>query len=333
MSNKLRVALIGCGAISDNHIKAILDSGKADLVAICDVNLTRANAKKEKHGLNAKVYSDYRQMLNDEQLDAVHIATPHYLHCEMALEALKRNINVFLEKPMCIKEEDIEKLIEAERASNARVCVCFQNRFNSTTLYARRIANEDGGVLNAFATLFWKRDSAYYAQDEWRGKSELEGGGVMINQAIHTIDLLCYFLGKPQKIIASKSNHTLQGVIEVEDSCEGFIDFENGKRGNFYATNSAEIGDFTTVILMTKNHRIELRHPYLFIDNTLIEDAQNLIPSVGKACYGEGHNYIISAFYTALLDGTDVPVSLSDAEAATRVVLASYRSNDNDIFI
>ena len=331
MDRRLKVALIGCGAISDNHLTAITSSGKADVVAICDVIPERADMKRAAYGLDAKVYGDWRLMLDTEELDAVHIATPHYLHCEMACEALRRDINVFLEKPMCIKVEDIDKLIEAERQSRGRVCVSFQTRFNSTTVYARELANADGGAKYAYASLFWRRDAAYYAQGEWRGTSGLEGGGVMINQAIHTIDLLCYFLGKPKKVIARTANHSLKGVIEVEDSCEGFIDFEDGKRANFYATNSALVGDFNNVMLFTENHKIELRHPYVFVDDTRVDNITNLIPSVGKACYGEGHNYIVSEFYSAILSGAAMPVSLEDAAAATRVVLACYRSDDTDI--
>lgn len=333
MKDKLKVALIGCGVISDNHICAILNSGNAELVALCDTDKDRALAKKEHHGLCAKIYTDYLNMLECERLDVVHIATPHYLHKEMAVAALKRNINVFLEKPMCIKDEDIEIIINAEKESRGRVCVCFQNRFNKITRYAKAFADEDGGVISARFSQFWKRDAEYYAQDEWRGKKATEGGGVMINQAIHQLDLLCFFLGKPQRICASVSNHSLKGIIDVEDSCEAMIDFENGKRANFYATNASLIGDYTSVVLTTKNRIIELRHPYLYVDGTLVDEASNVIPSIGKACYGEGHDIIVGMFYEALIDGTDVPVSLSEAQYATRLVLGCYKSNDTFVEI
>ena len=333
MNDKLRVALIGCGVISDNHIRAIVNSNKANLVALCDVNIERATAKKEQHRLSSSVYSSYLDMLESEELDVVHIATPHYLHTEMVLAALKRNINVFLEKPMCIKDEDVEKIINAEKESRGRVCVCFQNRFNKTTRFAKKICEEDGGAISAFFSQFWRRDQEYYGQDAWRGKMATEGGGAMINQAIHQLDLLCFFLGNPQKLCASVSNHSLKGIIDVEDSCEGMIEFENGKRANFYATNSTLVGDYTSVVLMTKNHRIEIRHPELYVDGQLIDEATNTIPDIGKACYGEGHGTIIGLFYDSLMDGTDVPVSLEDAKYATRLVFACYKSNDNFIEI
>ena len=333
MKKTLRVALIGCGAISDNHISAILSSENAELVAICDVIRERAEKKKQAYGIDVNLYTDYRAMLDSEELDVIHVATPHDLHTEMTLAALQRDINVFLEKPMCIREEDIDKLIEAEKKSKGRVCVCFQNRFNKITEAARRVAEDDGGVVAAYVTQFWHRDAEYYAQDAWRGTTAHEGGGVMINQAIHQMDLLCFFLGKPTKICACAANHSLKGVVEVEDSCEGFIEFEGGKRANFYATNSASVGDYTSVVLITKNHRIEMRHPYLFVDSLVNSDAKNIIPETGKACYGEGHDYVIDSFYKALLQGTRVPVSLDEAQHAVRIVLAAYRSKNELINI
>ena len=333
MDNKLRVALIGCGVVSDNHICAIVNSGKASLVALCDIDINRAIEKKEKHGLSCNLYTSYREMLENEKLDVVHIATPHYLHTEMALAALGKDINVFLEKPMCIKEEDIDKLISAEKNSQGRVCVCFQNRFNLTTRLAKEICDKDGGAISAFFSQFWRRNEEYYAQDRWRGKIATEGGGVMVNQAIHQLDLLCFFLGKPQKVCASVANHTLKGIIEVEDSCEGMIEFADGKKANFYATNATAIGDHTSVTVITKNHKIEMQPPYIYLDGVLLDDTIGSIPMIGKACYGVGHEYIIDQFYTSILTGATVPVSLEDAQYAVRLVLACYKSNDNLIDI
>ena len=155
----------------------------------------------------------------------------------------------------------------------------------------------------------------------------------MINQAIHQLDLLCFFLGKPKKICATTSNHSLKGVIDVEDSCDGMIEFENGKRANFYATNSALVGDYTSIVLNTKNHRIEIRHPELYLDGRLVTEATNIIPDTGKACYGEGHGYIIGNFYDALINGYKVPVTVEEAKYATKLVFGCYKSNDTFIEI
>ncbi len=332
MSKKFKVALIGCGVISNNHIIPLLSAEEVDLVALCDIRPERMEQKCSEHGISPRLYTDYEEMLRTEQLDAVHIATPHYLHEPMASLALELGINVFLEKPMCISTEEIEKLIEKEKKSKAKACVCFQNRFTLPARYAMELAGKDGGVKDAFASLFWRRDAEYYAQDPWRGKWTTEGGGVMINQAIHTVDMLCQFLGKPTSVIGTTANHTLKGKIEVEDTCEGIIDFEDGGRANFYMTNAFRGPDCAGITLFTKNHKIDLRLPNVFVDDKLVE-LENRGKVIGKACYGSGHADIIKLFYDALRDGKEMPVPLESAQYALRILLGAYSSKDNIIKI
>jgi len=333
MKNIFNVALIGCGAISNNHLTPLTNDCRCKIVALCDIKPEKAKAKAESFSLDCKIYTDYKEMLENEQLDSIHICTPHYLHAEMAIAALEKNINVFLEKPMCISTEEIQKLLEAEKKSNAKICVCFQNRFNPATVTAKNIADEDGGVISAYGSIFWERGEKYYTESGWRGSWITEGGGVMINQAIHTIDLLCFFLGKPQKLWATKANHHLKGVIEVEDACEGLVEFENGKRANFYATTSFTGYNATTVFLLTKNHKIEISGQNMFVDGEKVDLDNTLSSYVGKECYGHGHTFIIESFYNAIENNSDVPVSLESAQYALRILLAAYKSNDNETII
>lgn len=328
---KLRAAIVGCGTVSANHIAAINDCDKAELVALCDINTDKARASAEKYGLSVGIYESYEEMLENEDIDVIHIATPHYLHVPMAIAALERNINVFLEKPMAISKEEIEALLEAEKKSAAKLTVCFQNRFNSTTVIAKQIADEDGGALECYASVFWQRNEKYYTESGWRGKYATEGGGVMINQAIHTIDLLCFFLGIPKKVSATIANHHLKGVIEVEDSCGGRICFENGKIANFYATNACISFDATTVFIKTKKHKIEIMNPArLYVDGKEINIEEHK-SYVGKECYGVGHYKLISDFYNAIIAGCDVPVSAESAQYALRILLAAYNSFGEEV--
>ncbi len=328
---KLRVALIGCGVISDNHLWAIIENESAELVALCDIRRERAEAKLEKYGVSVPIYENYIEMLDREKPDVVHIATPHYLHAEMTIEALERDINVFLEKPMCINRGEIEKIINAEKKSKGKVCVCFQNRFNPATVRAKQLVKEDGGAIAAYGTIFWERNLEYYKQDRWRCTMAASGGGVMINQAIHTIDLLCYFLGIPKEICATKANHTLKGVIDVEDTCEGVIEFEGGIRGNFYATNAFKNYDAQTVLILTENHKIEIRNFELFVDGIKHDLEKDSASSHGKACYGNGHKYLIDSFYSSVFDGSPSPVTAESAQYSLRILLAAYDSNDRYI--
>ena len=333
MEKILNVALVGCGAISQNHLRAIANVPFVNVVALCDIVPEKAEKRKQEYNLTSRIYDNYEQMLNSEKLDAVHITTPHYLHADMTISALKRDINVFLEKPICINTEQIEKLLLAEKNSRGKVCVCFQNRFNPSTNIAKRIAAEDGGVKAAYGSVFWYRNEKYYTESGWRGAYATEGGGVMINQAIHTVDLLCEFLGTPRSVIATKANHHLKNVIEVEDTCEGIIFFDEGKRGNFYMTTSFEGRDSTTLYLVTAHHTIQIQNSNIYVDGEKVEDPALVKDFFGKECYGNGHMYLIEKFYHALRDGEQMPVALENAHYALRVLLAAYESNDCEVKI
>ena len=331
MNKNFRVALVGCGSISRNHLAALSAMNNISIVALCDVKRERAELRATENQLQCAIYDDYETMLNSENLDAVHITTPHYLHAPMAKLALLKNINVFLEKPMCISVEEINDLLEIEKKSEGRITICFQNRYNPATLAARKIADDDGGVISAYGTVIWERDEKYYTDSGWRGAYATEGGGVMINQAIHTIDLLCEFLGKPNGVCATKANHHLKGIIEVEDTCEGVIKFEDEKSACFYATTAFSGYDSTNVFLITKNHKIELRNNRLYVDSEPVAVGSEKETYLTKACYGNSHATLIERFYSALEDGTDMPVSLESASYALRILLAAYKSGDQEL--
>lgn len=331
MDKIYKVALIGCGSISKNHLAALKALDFVKVVALCDVKIDKAEARKAEFDLDSRIYEDYHELLKHEELDAVHIATPHFLHAEMAIAALERNINVYLEKPIAISISETEKILAAESKSNARITVSFQTRFNPATIEAMKIAEADGGAISGYGSVFWERGEKYYTESGWRGSMTTEGGGVMINQAIHTLDLLCFFLGKPQKVCATTANHHLKGVIDVEDSCEGVILFEHGKQANFYATTAFKGYNATSLFLLTKNHKIEIRDSKLYVDGQHRKEGNDHENFVSKACYGNGHFTMIAKFYEALDNGGEMPVTAESASYALKILLAAYRSDDEFI--
>ena len=331
MKKVFNVALVGCGAISYNHLAAISHLDNVNVIALCDTKSEKAEARKTEFNLNTKIYTDYNEMLENEELDAVHIATPHYLHAPMTIEALRRNIYVCLEKPMCISREEIALMLEAEKRSKASVTVSFQTRYNKANIIAKKIAQEDG-IESAYCSLFWQRTNEYYTESGWRGAYATEGGGVMINQAIHSIDNLIGLLGKPIAIYATKANHKHKGIIEVEDTCEGMIEFENGKFGNFFATNAFRGTSRTSIFVKTKNHNIEIRNSKLYIDDRLAEETETA-GYLGKEVYGDGHVTLIKKFYEAIESGGEMPITLESAQWSLRVLLAAYKSNDERVLI
>ena len=332
MIKKFNVAIVGCGVISGNHIPSLLRLDSVEIVALCDVDTDKAQTRKEEFSLSCPIYNDYVTMLDEIKPDSVHILTPHHLHTEMTLEALKRDVNVFLEKPTCIKIEDLEKLIAKESESKGQVCVSFQTRYNDAVMRAKEIVETDGGAVSAFATVVWNRDDNYYESGDWRGKWITEGGGALINQAIHTIDLLCIFFGKPEKVQASISKMRHCDNVEVEDTCMVIIDFENGKRANLLVTTTFSGQDSTTLHIETKENLIEIRNSEIYL-NTKKLKTKKATAYLGKKCYGNSHITLIEKFYDALKNDDEMPVSISSSSDALKVVFGAYKSNSNIINI
>ena len=328
----MKTVLIGCGAIAGNHLTALSELPGVEIAGLCDVIPERAEAARAEFAPNAKVFTDYRKMLDEIKPDVVHIATPHHLHCEMACDALSRGIGVFLEKPVCITEDEIERLIQAETESAGKICVCFQNRFNPATLAVKELAEKCGGVSCARASVTWNRDAEYYLSSDWRGKADKEGGGVLINQAIHELDLLIGFCGDPVEVSAKTANHRHAGVIEVEDTAELLVSFDTGATAFFTATTAFGYDAPNFLELLCKNgRRVTLLGEKVYLDGVPYPyDVPDKLSSPGKECWGAGHIRLIRRFYDALASGSPTPVTLASASVPVRVLLAAYRSSDRN---
>ena len=334
MKNSFRVALVGCGAISGNHIKAILAAGQT-LCALCDVDLSRIQATLEKYALDSlPCYTDYVELLQREQPDAVHICTPHDLHVPMIIEALKHGIHVLCEKPLCISLDGLDALKKAVASSTAQLGVCFQNRYEPTMLRLKELAKD--GVRGGYATVVWKRDEAYYRSGAWRGTWKHEGGGVMINQAIHTLDILQWVCGFPTHVTAHLSNDHLQDVIEVEDTATAMFEGADGQKLHFFATTAAST-DFPVQLnlCLASGEVVSATNDMLLINTGKRStgstgEAEELI---GKSVWGTGHKRLIADFYAHLRAGTPFPIGLEEAEKVNRLVLAMYQSQGKRIEI
>ena len=318
----MKSALIGYGSIGHVHAKVIEQYGT--LEAVCDIDeAVLSSAPGRAH------YTDYLAMLDEIRPDVVHICTPHYLHAEMVIEALGRGINVLCEKPLCIKEEDIGRILDAERRSTAQLAVCHQNRYNSANRFVKEYLNGKH-VLCASGQVTWKRDARYYASGAWRGKWDTEGGGVLINQALHTFDLLVWLCGMPDTVTAACSNLTLSDAIEVEDTATVLCKGENGGNFTFYATNGSVKDCPVELTLSADGEWIKLMPKYAVIGNeiTVFEEKYR---SYGKACYGSGHEALISDYYTHLREGRHFPIDGAEASKVIRLILAVYKSKGKPV--
>ena len=326
----MRVGIIGLGAISPLHIRAILNRGQK-ITAICDVDAARCKKINDEFNLGAKEYSDYNQMIDSGEVDVIHVCLPHYLHSEVICKALSKDIHVLCEKPLAINFEQLNDIEKAVKNSSATLGVCFQNRYNASVLYLKEFF-KGKEITAATANLVWQRDEKYYASGAWRGKKQYEGGGVMINQAIHSLDLLQWFCGMPETVIAHCSNNSLQGVIDVEDTAYGLFSLKNG--GNFVinATNAAK-NCFTIISMFhAGDDTVELSGDNLIVNGKFVTKSDGT-PIFGKEEWGVGHNNLIREFYNCLEKGEKFPIDFYEASKTVKLILKMYQSNGEKVNI
>lgn len=329
MSTRIRAAVIGCGMISGNHLKALQNISGAEIYALCDIDIEKARKAAQEYGASM-VYDDYRKLLLDDRVDVVHICTPHYLHTQMTVDSLHARKHVLCEKPMAFTQEEGKTMIRARDRSGKQLAVCFQNRYNEASVYMKNVMESGvlGPLLGARAQVTWNRNPEYYEKSPWRGRWELEGGGVLINQAIHTFDLLQSLTGKIQTVEASISTNRFKGVMEVEDTADVFMTGEKNQRILFYASNC-----------YVKNAPVELeliceRGSMKLVGNKVVTEREGAVTEqdytsgtvVGKDYWGSGHGLLIQDFYDCIETGRTFPVSGEEALLTVRLLEAVYRS-------
>ncbi len=326
----LRSCIVGCGAISPLHANGIQHAPEGVLEAVCDIRSQRADEAAARYGCRA-LYS-FDDVLKDPRIDVVHVCTPHYLHADMTVRALRAGKQVLQEKPVAITRPDLKALLAATAETGGHLCISLQNRTNACiSTLAERIRTDSslGKLTGISGFLVWQRDEAYYAQDPWRGHWDTEGGSLMSNQAIHLIDLMHLFAGPARRVRAHIATKLLEGVIETEDTADALIEFENGIRGVFFGTNTYTSSSPIMLELDFENAR------FRYVDQTLYiirrgEPAECLACDAaaeqGKAVWGSGHQQIIGDFYRFLSGGGGSYLSLADVLPSSKTLLALYES-------
>ncbi|MBQ9415790.1 MAG: Gfo/Idh/MocA family oxidoreductase [Clostridia bacterium] len=295
------VCLIGCGVICRNHLEVLSRMEDVRLCAVCDIIPERAQKAAAQY--HCKAYTDYRVMLEEIRPDAVHVCLPHFLHAPVSVDCMLRGADVLCEKPMHSDYEGALSMKETAKKTGRRLGIIFQNRYNSGSVFARDAIREGkiGRVLGITATVMWHRDDAYYASDEWRGRYETAGGGVLINQAIHTLDLMRWLAdSEVESVKATVSHHGLTRA-EVEDTSEGVILFENGVRGLYYFSINNSFDDSISVKVHGERGNIHIcgsRARLTDAQGNVLEDEEHKAPNFSpKAVYGTGHALQIDEFY------------------------------------
>jgi predicted dehydrogenase len=245
---KIRFGLYGYGKVAQLHARAIAASGNAELVSVCGRDPEKAAAFATQWGIQSR--ANPAQMADRDQAQAVIITTPHPLHAAHAIECAGAGLNVLVEKPMALKVSDAEAMISAARASGVHLGVVSQRRLYPSAIRIKRALDEGllGIPLLGQAIILGWRDQAYYESDPWRGSWEKEGGGVIVNQAPHQFDLLCWFMGSVTGVSGSwiNANHP---YIQVDDSAVATVHFASGGLGSIFVSNSQKPGIYAKVYI------------------------------------------------------------------------------------
>lgn len=327
----LNTAVIGAGAIHICHINALRQIPGVALRALVDTESVKG--LKLAMGYQCRFYQDYREMLLDDAIDVVHICTPHVEHKPMILAALAAGKHVFCEKPVGMNRSELVDITRAAEQASGLLGVCYQNRYNPTSLRIRQALDDSelGKMLSIKAVLTWSRSGTYYTESPWRGRLATEGGSLLINQAIHTLDLMQWFAGGVTRVKGVVDSGELAAVTEGEDSAMATLHFANGARGLFYASNC----NTTDSPLLIEIHCE--RGSLLLNDNTLwrvtsgerVTLASDDSPDGSvKSYWGLGHQQAIRRFYHAIThpdyaDYTDI----REAGKSLTLVEAIYRSS------
>lgn len=232
-----KVGIAGCGNIFLMHAESLTNTADAEVAAVCDIKPYRARIAAKRY--NCRYYLDYKEMLRREDLDAVHILTPHYLHPPMAIRALNKKINVLTEKPISINPNDAREMIKTAKENNMKLGVISQNRYNPGSQLVKKnlLQGRLGKIKAAKLILTYHKPDSYYKRSDWKGRIKLEGGGVLIDQAIHFIDVLRWLIDDKVEYVEANTGRRMHKSIEVEDLAEGIITFKKGAYICFYLIN------------------------------------------------------------------------------------------------
>ena len=339
----MKYALIGCGRIATNHIKAALNN-QLEIAAVCDIQPEHMKKLLERHGLWAddsiKHYTDYKAMIAEVQPELVSIATESGIHAEIAIFCIKHGVHVIIEKPMAMSMADANEIIRLSEERNVKVSACHQNRFDIAVQEMRQAleAGRFGKLSHGSIHVRWNRNQNYYTQAPWRGTWAQDGGALM-NQCIHGIDLLRWTFGGEVEEVYGQTRQQFHDYLEAEDVGMAVVKFKNGAIAtiegttNVYPKNLEEtlyiFGEKGTVkIGGTSTNNIDV---WDFADETEADMKNKGLEEETNNVYGNGHTSLFADMINSIQNGKKPYVDAYAGRDALELVLAIYKSQKEGI--
>ena len=339
----MKYALIGCGRIATNHVKAVLNNG-LEFAAVCDVDPQQMENLLTKHGLekdhSIARYTDYRKMVEEVQPELVGIATESGVHAQIALYCIDHGVNCIIEKPIAMSMKDADEIVRRSEEKGVKVSACHQNRFNIAVQETRKAleAGRFGKLSHGSVHVRWNRNKSYYDQAPWRGRWTSDGGALM-NQCIHGIDLLRWMFGDEVEEVYGQTRQQFHHYLEAEDVGMAVVKFKNGAIAtiegttNVYPQNLEEtlyiFGEKGTVKIGGKStNNIDV---WDFADEEARDDANKGLKEATSNVYGNGHTSLYADMIDAIKHDRKPYVDAAAGRNALELVLAIYKSQKEGV--
>lgn len=327
----MNIGIIGCGFIAKKHATAIEAIEGAKLVAVSDKIPGNMTYYKEEY--DAVPYEDSEELLKRDDLDIVSICTPTGLHAMLAIQAAEAGKHVILEKPIAMSLEEADSIIDACRKNNVKLSIVHPNRYRPVVRELKEILDSGalGKISHANAIVNWNRNQAYYDQSPWRGTKAGDGGALM-NQAIHNLDLLLWFMGDVQEVFSMEATRLRD--IEAEDVSNGLVKFKTGALGLIQASTTVYPKNYEeSITLFGENGTIKIGGSNaLYFEHIEVKDMNEskkneLIESVKEEPWGKpGHQHIIEDMIKAVKEDTEPAINGEEGRRSLELVLAMYES-------
>jgi UDP-N-acetyl-2-amino-2-deoxyglucuronate dehydrogenase len=335
VKDKIGYGIIGCGHIAPKHAESLLGIPNVELIALSNRNTEKAEQIKAKYG-GRYIYSDYHDLLARDDIDIVSICTPSGTHAEIGIDAAKAGKSIMVEKPIEITLERIDRLIQAAKEHNVKLSCIFQRRAIEMWQYIHRVINEGrlGKMVLGSIYVKYNRTQEYYDSAAWRGTWALDGGGALMNQGIHIVDLLRWIMGPADRVFGF-ADHLVRD-IEVEDTAVASIRFKSGAFGTIEGTTSLTPG---------MNHRLEFHgeHGSICVKGEGIvtwnvpgDDPETIIAQLNTSSYDissnplavsiEGHRAQIADLVEAVRENREPKLTGEEGRKSVELILAVYKS-------
>jgi predicted dehydrogenase len=339
-AEKLRFALVGAGMIGGVHAKALAGLDEAELVAVVDADLDKARTLADAYGADAS--TDLDAVLRRADVDAVTICTPSGLHADGAVAALDAGKHVVVEKPLDVSLAAADRIIDAEKRSGRTVAVISQHRFDRSTEKVLQAVRDGhlGTITSAIASHAWWRGQTYYDSGDWRGTWALDGGGAIMNQTVHTINLMVTTVGTPVEVFAY-TGCLAHERIEVEDTAVAVVKFASGALGMIHGTTAAYPGlDASLRVFGSKGSAVISNDELVFLHENAgdaPEIAMSEMTGLNQVTaddalapedvpLGRAHRRQLADFVQAVRTGRPPRVGTAEARTSLSVILALYES-------